>query len=71
MGWFRLPRHRGGDYLTKDGIVVESKIVEYGKLQKSKSGDVERKVMRERSLEETVDIILGNRFYLELVKNNV
>ena len=57
--------------LTKDGIVVELKASEYGMFQKSKSGDIERKVIREHSLEESVDIILGNRLYLELIKNSI
>ena len=57
--------------LTKDGIVVESKTTEYGKFQRTKSGDVERKVIRECSLEESVDIILGNHLYLELIKNSI
>ena len=57
--------------LTKDGIVVESKVMEYGKFQRSKSGDVARKVIRECSLEESVDIILGNHLYLELIKNSI
>ena len=57
--------------LTKDGIVVESKVMEYGKFQRSKSGDVERKVIRVHPLEESVDIIQGNLLYLELIKNSI
>ena len=57
--------------LTKDGIVVELKTSECGKFQRSKSGDVERKVIRECCLEESIDTILGNRLYLELIKNSI
>lgn len=56
--------------LTREGIVVEEKITEYGQFQKTPGGDIERKELHRYSLDESVEILLSNPVYLNLIKSN-
>lgn len=57
--------------LTKDGIHIEEKTIEYGEFQKSQGGDVLRKEIKRYSLDESVDIIFQNRLYFERFRNGI
>lgn len=57
--------------LTKDGILIEEKTIEYGQFQKTQGGDVTRKIMRRYSLEGSIDILSENPLHIERLKNSV
>lgn len=56
--------------LTREGMIVEEKITEYGQFQKTRGGDIERKEIKKYSLDESVEILLSNPEYLGILNNN-